>query len=118
MSFKTAKLKWAKKLLRAKMFVVMTEKESAIAIDGADPYSFTDAIALAAQAAELEMFQQSLAGLLKQHQDALKKLSGDDDAKKASATRRKTSTKQTTETRVKRARQAKTAVRGSTKAKK
>lgn len=118
MSFKTAKLKWAKKLLRAKMFVVMTEKESAIAIDGADPYSFTDAIALAAQAAELEMFQQSLAGLLKQHQDALKKLSGDSNVKKSTTTRRKANAKQATQARVKRARPTKTAVRSSTKAKK
>lgn len=76
MSFNTLKLKWARKLLKAKMFIVMTEKESAIAVDGADPYTFTDAMALAAQSAELEMFQQSLNQLVKDHQDALKNLSG------------------------------------------
>lgn len=75
MSFKTVKLRWAKKLLKAKMFVVMTEKESAIAIDGADPYTFTDALALAAQAAELEMFHSSLGELIRDHQRALANIS-------------------------------------------
>lgn len=76
-SFNRVKLRWARKLLGAKMFVVMTEKESAIAIDGADPRSFTDALALAAQAAELEMFQEKLGGLIVAHHQALKDLNGE-----------------------------------------
>lgn len=76
MSFKTIKIRWASKLLKSKMFVILTEKESCIAIDGADPFSFTDALALAAQAAELEMFHESLGNLVKDHRNALAKLSG------------------------------------------
>lgn len=94
MSFKRAKMKWAKKLLKAKMFVILTDKESAIAIDGVDPHSFTDALALAAQAAELQLFHEQLGDLLKEHAAALKVLSGVPDEKpikKAPATNRKDS---------------------------
>lgn len=81
MSFKTTKIKWARKLLKAKMFVLMTDKEGVIAIDGADPHSFTDAIALAAQAAELQSFYGSLGELIKEHDIVLRNISKERDGK-------------------------------------
>lgn len=116
MSFKTLKFKWARKLLKAKMFVVMTEKESAIAVDGADPYSFTDAIALAAQSAELEMFNESLSKLVADHKDALEKLGGIPDEvkpeKEAAVVNRKVNAKPVAKT-SKPVRQPRAKVRGS-----
>ena len=76
MTFTGLKLKWAKRLLKAKYFVVLTDKESAIAIDGADPSSFTDMLALTAQAAEIDEFYSKLGELVKQHRDAVTKLTG------------------------------------------
>lgn len=76
MSYKTVRFKWARKVLKAKMFVVLTEKESCIAIDGADPFSLTDSLALAAQTAELEMFRDSLNNTIRDHKLALDRLSG------------------------------------------
>lgn len=98
MNFRMVKIKWARKLLKAKMFVIMTEKESAIAVDGADPYSFTDAVALAAQSAELEMFHESLGKLIADHKDALNKLGGvsnEPTTQKAPAASRETNAKPT-----------------------
>ena len=74
MKFQALKLKWAQRLLKAKFFIVMTEKESAIAIDGADPFSFDDATALHSQLAELEMYRDSLEELISDHRTAIKRL--------------------------------------------
>lgn len=83
MTFTKVKIKWAKKLLGAKYFVVMTDKESAIALDGADPESFTDYMALTAQAAEVDEFYLRLGELVKRHQKAVKQFTGDTSAKTA-----------------------------------
>lgn len=88
MKFNTLKLKWAKKLLAAKFFVVMTNKESAIAYEGVDPRSFTDVLALTAQAAELQEFYEQLGVLVKEHETAIEALTGGDDAKPKTATTR------------------------------
>jgi hypothetical protein len=76
MKFRTLKLRWAKKLLKAKFFVVMTDTESAIAFEGANPDNFEDVVALAAQTAELENFYQQLGGLVKDHKAAVANLMG------------------------------------------
>lgn len=91
MKFNTLKLKWAKKLLAAKFFVVMTNKESAIAYEGVDPRSFTDVLALTAQAAELSEFYEQLGLLVKDHEAAIKALTEEDDAPKTTAKRSKKS---------------------------
>lgn len=74
MSFTSIKIKWAQKLLKAKFFVVLTDKEAVIAIDGADPRSFTDLMALSSQTAEIEMFLDKLMLLSKDHKAAVDKL--------------------------------------------
>lgn len=89
MSFKSLKLRWARKLLRAKYFVVMTDTESAIAFEGVNPNSFTDEIALRAQATELQQFYTQLGTLVGEHEEALKKLTGGNRGKSSNVNRNK-----------------------------
>ena len=93
MSFYRIKVRWAKKLLHAKYFVVLTDKESAIAIDGADPDSFVDHLALESQAAEVQMFYEKIAELVKTHNKALAKFQG---SKNVTTNRKKAVTKKRT----------------------
>jgi len=68
---KKLRLRWAKRLIGARYFVAMTDREAVIALDAADPNTITDAVALTAQAAELEAFHGKLGELIKQHNDIL-----------------------------------------------
>lgn len=72
------KLRWAKKLLGAKYFVVMTDSESIVALAGVNPEAFTDYIALTAQAAEIQSFYEALGDLVKRHKKAVDELMGGD----------------------------------------
>lgn len=74
MSFRTIKLAWARKLMRAKYFVILTDKESVIALDGVNPHSFQDMVALAAQTAEVEEFYRKLGDLARVHRSAVRQL--------------------------------------------
>lgn len=76
MTFTRVKVNWAKKLLRAKYFVAMTDKASVIALDAADPEDFTDLMALSAQMAEVEAFQEQLSEFVERHKQAIQKLTG------------------------------------------
>lgn len=80
MTFTRVRIRWAKKLLHAKYFVVLTDTEAVIAIDGADPESFTDQLALQSQAAEVQMFYEKLAQLAEDHTKALAKFNGRSNA--------------------------------------
>lgn len=80
MTYRQARILWAKRLLRAKYFVVMTDKESAIAFDGTDPDDFQDQLALRSQTAEIELFYEQLGDLVKRHQEAVSKAMGDSGA--------------------------------------
>lgn len=73
MNYRVVKAKWAKRLLQAKFFVVMTDTHSAILFEGVDPESITDRTALEAQAAEIEYFYGELGLLVKRHQKAVAK---------------------------------------------
>lgn len=73
MKFKSIRLVWAAKLLKSKFFVVMTERESIIALDGAKPESFSDLLALIAQTAELRMFHKNVGELIEAHDEAIDK---------------------------------------------
>lgn len=73
MSFRTAKLKWAKRLLRAKYFVVLTNDAAIIALDGADPDKLDDFLVLRAQTSELIEFHTELGALIERHQAAVEK---------------------------------------------
>jgi hypothetical protein len=86
---------WAKKLLRARYFVVMTDKESAIAFDGFNPDDFNDVLALHAQTVEVEIFYQRLGELVKQHQSAVNKLRGGPAEKRTNTSKSKKTTKTT-----------------------
>lgn len=46
---------------------MLTDKDSVIALDGANPKSLEDTVALAAQKAALLKFKESLDGLIKEH---------------------------------------------------
>lgn len=98
MTFTNIKIRWAKKLLRAKYFVVLTDKESVIAMDGADPGAFSDIMALSAQTAEVNDFYEKLGALVKEHEVAVHKLTGGTseittNTKKPSASKSKKVTK-------------------------
>lgn len=90
-SMKMAKLKWANKLARARYFVVLTDKESVIAFDGANPRSFTDILALEAQASEIDNFLEALKELRTRHSDAIDRLQEKENkrAKRTSAAKAK-----------------------------
>lgn len=76
---KRLNMKWAIKVLRAKYFVVLTESESAIVLEGVDPQSMYDPLMLRAQADSIKEFQSNLADLLKVHQDRIDELSKEGD---------------------------------------
>lgn len=76
MNFNRVKIRWAKKLLQSKFFVLLTDKSSVIALDGVEPDSFNDQMALNAQSAELQAFKTSLTDLITEHDDALAKMRG------------------------------------------
>lgn len=69
---KRLRLKWAKRLIGARYFIAMTDREAVIALDAADPDTITDTVALTAQAAELEAFYDKLGELIKRHRDILR----------------------------------------------
>lgn len=93
---KSLRLRWAKKLLRAKYFVVMTDTQAMIALDAADPNELHDVVALAAQSAELQAFYDKLGELIHQHSIILRALSKETDEKPNTATRARASTKAST----------------------
>lgn len=68
---KKLRLQWAKRLIGARYFIAMTNREAVIALDAADPATITDIVALTAQAAELEMFYDKLGELIQQHNGIL-----------------------------------------------
>lgn len=70
------KLRWAWNVLRAKYFVVLTDKASCFMLDAADPSLESDTLALHAQAAELQMFKEALDNAIQQHQAAVDNLTG------------------------------------------
>lgn len=74
---KRENIKWANKVVRAKHFVVLTDKESALALDGVDPKSFNDMLALQSQAASLRAFKADLEELIKAHDNRVAELGGD-----------------------------------------
>jgi len=73
--------RWAGKIMRAKNFVILTDKESVICMSGLKPAKLDDHIMLAAQAAELEAFDLKLQSLIKQHQRVINKMLGGDNKK-------------------------------------
>ena len=88
---KFLKGKWAGKLMRSKFFVLLTDSEGVIALEGADPEMILDAVALDAQTAEIKLFRDRLDILAKDHKKATAKLrskSVTTDGKKSSKTKR------------------------------
>jgi hypothetical protein len=81
MGMKQVKARWAAKLLRSKHFVVLTDKESVICLQGADPDNIEDFVILAAQTAELQDFSDKLKLLIKDHDRAIRRMKGDRPAK-------------------------------------
>lgn len=81
---RSVKLRWARKILGAKFFVVLTDREGVIALDGADPNQILDVVALTAQSAELQDFADKLSMVIKDHDRAIRKLNGLSDKPKRS----------------------------------
>lgn len=81
------KMRWARKLMQAKFFVLLTDSEAVIALDGVEPELMLDVISLEAQNAELREFRRRIDILVKDHDSALAKLRKD---KRATTNRRTT----------------------------
>lgn len=83
---KTLNLKWAAKLMASKSFVLLTDKESFIAMEGIDPNRLNDMLILQAQQASIDKFIEDLQLLRKAHERRVKQLGG-----KVGISRKKTS---------------------------
>lgn len=71
---KRIKARWASKIMRSKYFVVLTDKEAGMYLEGANPEDMNDQIALAAQVTELKDFSDRLKTLITDHNVILRKL--------------------------------------------
>lgn len=71
---KRVNARWAAKVLKAKYFVVLTDTESALALDGVDPDSINDMVALQSQTASIAAFKRDLTELEKVHKQHLQSL--------------------------------------------
>lgn len=83
--FLYTKLRWAWKLLRSKYFVILTDKESVIAMSGYDPKKFNDFLAVSAQTAAIDGFLESLKRLRKDHEKIVDSFSDATSVKKPKA---------------------------------
>lgn len=90
MKDKRLNVKWANKVLRAKHFVVLTDTESYIAMEGMDPNSMDDMLVLQAQQASIDQFMDALKTLNDQHKKRIQRLGG-----KVGITRSKSTKKST-----------------------
>lgn len=79
---KNLRLRWAKKILRAKNFVVVTDKESVIALEGVNPDNLNDHIMLAEQSASIDSFKAMLDNLQRKHNKRLEEISNDASERK------------------------------------
>lgn len=87
---KMFKAKWARKLMQSKYFVVLTDKESVIALEGTSPDSMNDAIALAAQSSALVEFRDKIQELINAHNSAISKLHGSNTKRRSTVGKTKT----------------------------
>lgn len=62
---------WAKKLLRTKNFVVLTDTESVISMKGVQTDTLDSMVMVEAQKAALSMFHTRLGRLIDQHKELL-----------------------------------------------
>lgn len=85
-------VKWANKVLKSKNFVVLTDKESMIALKGVDPDSLDDIFILQSQQAAINQFIDSLENLRKRHERRVQEL-GVNVGVKRMPTRRKAAKK-------------------------
>lgn len=60
--------------MRAKYFMVLTDKASALMLEGVDPKTIRDQVMLEHQMTELILFREALEDTIKEHQRAIKKL--------------------------------------------
>jgi hypothetical protein len=87
---KRLSLTWARKLLKAKSFVVCTDTESFIAMEGINPNNLNDMLVLQAQQASIDSFISDLEALRELHQQRVRELGG-----QVGVTREKSSAKTT-----------------------
>lgn len=92
---RVTKARWANKLMRAKYFVVLTDKESVIALEGLNPEVFDDILALQAQGAALADFHSKLGVLVKDHDKAARQLLQPKRSNNAKPTKAKPTTNRT-----------------------
>lgn len=64
-------LRWARKILKAKHFIVLTDSEGIIALQGVDPHNLHDVIMLEEQAATISGFMERLKDLKREHDEAI-----------------------------------------------
>lgn len=93
---KKINLRWARKIMKSRNFVIMTDTESVIFLDGIDPNSMDNLVMLAAQASSLDDFIARLKEVAKHHEARATEITG-----KTGITKGESIAKQATTTRSK-----------------
>lgn len=68
------RLKWALKVLKAKHFLLLTDKESIISLSGVDPRNLNDELKLQQQSLEIENFLELLQDFQAEHEKRIARL--------------------------------------------
>lgn len=74
MTSRLVRLRWARKIMGSKGFLVVTDRESVIALEGMDPRLLRDELALQEQVASIENFLYLLKDLQAEHIKAIDRL--------------------------------------------
>lgn len=86
---KSIRVKWAQRILKAKFFVALTEKDAVIYLKGADPTTFEDETALVSQAVTIDTYIKRLQQLRRSHDQVLESKFGKKPAKSKKPTTKK-----------------------------
>lgn len=86
------RLRWARKIMSARSFIVLTDNESILALSGVDPTTLGDFETLVHQRLEIEDFIEKLEVLARAHSAKIAQITGRDNGK-VSTTRGKAKTK-------------------------
>lgn len=93
-------IQWAYKILRSTSFIVLTDKEATINIKGINPDKMKDIFVLMSQQSYLAQFKDRLEELIKAHDAAVSKVTGEQNVANKRTTAKK-STKSTTKSKAK-----------------
>lgn len=79
------RVKWAYKLLRAKAFIVATDKTAIVYMPYVNPYALESMVIIASQRAAIGQIIENLEGVMQEHSDRIEQLQHDLKIKKGEA---------------------------------